>query len=416
MATLITVTVLFFIVSLVAAYTSRNLVFDQRTATNQLRSTQALEAAEAGVEWALAMLNHGRITAACSTSTVATDTSFRQRYLQIDPVTGVISRLTPAGVELRPSCVADGAGGWTCDCPSDAAPTLAEPSSDQVLPAFRVRFSAVPGPGPARPGLIRIESNGCTRLDDNCLNFGGQGLGGEGRATVTAVIGLVSALPTVPTAALTAGSEVDWSGGTLTVTNDDRLANGITIQARGSVDVSDIALASAPGTPANDSVRDTDTSLPDTADRFFAGYFSAWPDTFEQQPAALRLDCSATCNGQTLRDAAELNPGRVLWAAGDVLLDSAGDIGSPNSPVLLVVDGGQLLGDEVAATVHGLVYLRNGVWDEQWQGQLRGALVAQGDVQGSGSPGIVFSRAHLETLRRTSGSFVRVPGGWRDWP
>jgi hypothetical protein len=44
-ATLTVVMVLFFIMALVAAYSSRNMVFEQRTATNQLRSTQALEAA-----------------------------------------------------------------------------------------------------------------------------------------------------------------------------------------------------------------------------------------------------------------------------------------------------------------------------------------------------------------------------------
>jgi Tfp pilus assembly protein PilX len=54
-ATLIVVLVLFFVVSLVAAYTNRNLIFEQRTASNQYRSTQALEAAEAGLEWAISM-------------------------------------------------------------------------------------------------------------------------------------------------------------------------------------------------------------------------------------------------------------------------------------------------------------------------------------------------------------------------
>jgi hypothetical protein len=32
---------LFFIISMVAAYTSRNLIFEQRTSANQYRSTQA---------------------------------------------------------------------------------------------------------------------------------------------------------------------------------------------------------------------------------------------------------------------------------------------------------------------------------------------------------------------------------------
>ena len=43
--------VLFFIMSLVAAYASRNLIFEQRTSANNYRSTQAFEAAEAGLEW-----------------------------------------------------------------------------------------------------------------------------------------------------------------------------------------------------------------------------------------------------------------------------------------------------------------------------------------------------------------------------
>ena len=41
-ATLAVVALLFFIVSLVAAYTNRNLIFEQRTSGNQFRATQAL--------------------------------------------------------------------------------------------------------------------------------------------------------------------------------------------------------------------------------------------------------------------------------------------------------------------------------------------------------------------------------------
>ena len=54
-ATLIVVMLLFFIVSLVAAYAGRNLIFEQKTSANQYRATQAFEAADAGLEWALAV-------------------------------------------------------------------------------------------------------------------------------------------------------------------------------------------------------------------------------------------------------------------------------------------------------------------------------------------------------------------------
>ncbi len=64
-AALTVVMVLFFVMALVAAYTNRNLVFEQRISANSYRATRALEAADAGVEWTLAMLNGGRATANC---------------------------------------------------------------------------------------------------------------------------------------------------------------------------------------------------------------------------------------------------------------------------------------------------------------------------------------------------------------
>ena len=59
-AALIVVMMLFFVISMVAAYASRNLIFEQKTSANQYRATQAFEAAEAGLEWAAAMLNGAR--------------------------------------------------------------------------------------------------------------------------------------------------------------------------------------------------------------------------------------------------------------------------------------------------------------------------------------------------------------------
>ena len=143
-AALMVVMVLFFVVSLVAAYASRNLIFEQRTSVNQYRSTQAFEAAEAGLEWAMGLLNSGRLTAACQAATDVTLSSFRDRYLSIDPVTGVVTPRTwsLAGVPqiLQPSCVR-GAAGWVCDCPSAAAPVLAAPGGVGSFPAFSVRFA-----------------------------------------------------------------------------------------------------------------------------------------------------------------------------------------------------------------------------------------------------------------------------------
>ena len=185
-ATLIVVMVLFFIISLVAAYTSRNLIFQQRTANNQYRSTQALEVAEAGLEWAISMLNHGRIDDACVGSTNTANTTFRQRYLDVDDAGRMTARPNAAGGDLLPTCVSNGTGGWTCSCPTTGASTLVPSSTTtQVLPAFRVRFQRIIPSDPVnsalarQPGLVRVQVVGCTRLDastgDQCLTFNGQG-------------------------------------------------------------------------------------------------------------------------------------------------------------------------------------------------------------------------------------------------
>ncbi len=72
------------------------------------------------------------------------NTSFRQRYLGIEPTSGLVA---PAGVPTAgferpawPSCVFDGTD-WNCSCPDDGAPALAAPAGAGIFPAFRIRFS-----------------------------------------------------------------------------------------------------------------------------------------------------------------------------------------------------------------------------------------------------------------------------------
>ncbi len=226
-ATLIVVMVIFFIVSLVAAYASRNLIFEQKTSANQYRATQAFDAAEAGIEWAQAMLNGGRIDANCNASVNVADTSFRVRNLNLDATTG---RFTPvdwvnAGVSeptLWPSCVR-GAGGWTCSCPTNSAPVLAAPAGSGAFPAFRIRFFRVTLPD--QPGAVRIESTGCTRLDDACLQSA-QGTAGEAAARVSVVLALSPALTTPPSAAMTVRGAFDAAAANTALINVDATPAG----------------------------------------------------------------------------------------------------------------------------------------------------------------------------------------------
>jgi hypothetical protein len=430
-ASLVVVAVLFLILSLVAAYTNRNLIFEQRTSGNLYRSTQAFEAAEAGVEWSLTMLNAGRLDASCTPSVNVADTTFRQRYLAIDPSSGVVS---PAGVltpgfesTVWPSCVFNG-NDWNCSCPAAGAPALAAPAGTAIFPAFRVRFSRA---SVTQPGVVRLEVNGCTRLDDDCLNFPAQAVGGEGRATVTTLIALRSALPAPPLAALTVQGDIDVGAATLSAFNADAASGGISILA-GSFGGNPLPPATMDyggpaGTPPDRSIRTqaalpVDRTPPYTEATLFTHMFAIWPDLYRGQPGAVVLDCSAGCNAQTVRDAAQANPGRVLWADGNLTLAGGGDIGSPAAPVLLVVAGSDADADgvfdaqvEIDVDLHGLLMVFADEWDSAGSGMVRGAVLTDGNLAGAGGFTAVYDRALLDRLRWTTGTFVRVPGGWRDF-
>lgn len=422
-ATLIVVMVLFFIVSLVAAYTNRNLIFEQRTSTNQYRSTQALEAAEAGVEWALAMLNHQRITATCSNSAVGTDPSYRQRYVITDPATGNLTPRPKAdGTPRSQACVFNGTD-WTCSCPEDADPAPAQPAGNDVFPAFRVWLEQIMPPGgpPSSPGVIRIHAVGCTRLDlVTCLALNSQGLSQEGRAEVKVLAALTGNAVSPPSAAVLARNDITLTAAA-SAFNAEPAGSGITLQAGGAISSPNVVLHSTPGTPGSESIVDNDPALnlaaavPFSADdRMFATVFNMTSASFQQQPAAWVLACGGTCTAADVRAAIVTHPGRPLWLQGNLDVDSIGDIASAAEPVLLVIEG-SLTFSTAGVTIYGLVYTKTADWITAGSGEIRGAAVAEGRISGAGTPTIVRDSDVLLRLRYGSGSFVRVPGSWVDF-
>ena len=446
-ASLIVVMVLFFIMSLVAAYTSRNLIFEQRTSVNQYRAIQAFEAAEAGIEWAIAQLNGGRIDGSCLEAGVTNaDTSFRQRYLAIntnpapDPASGMVTALTQPPVPGNPAvprragCVWNGTA-WICSCPSDNNPALAIPAGTGIFPAFWVSFSTV---DVSRPGVVQIISNGCTRVDVACLSSAANASNVEGRALVTALVALQGAVATPPVAALTVFGAVDRAGAVnpLSVYNTDVDRGGLTIQASGAVQTANVSFGSVPGTPGSASFIEGDPPMSrlldplpadlvaqgqTPPDRAFASTFALWPSTSRLQPSALRLTCPVAGCRAALSDAVALHPDRVIWIDGDLTLESAGDIGSPPNPADLTVAGpaviiatGNLIVPAAGARVFGLVYTRSGGWTGR--GEIQGAAIAEGNLAATAAQTVVYNATVLDTLRLRAGSFVRVPGGWRDFP
>ena len=406
---------LFFAMCLVAAYANRGMVFEQRASTNQYRAAQALEAAEAGIEWTIAQLNHPqRIDGECLPSSDPADASFRERFLRpqpdsarLEPVTWMVGT-TP--VALQPACVRT-AVGWSCQCPSQGLPSLdAVDASDGLShPAFAIQFSAE-----SQPGLIRITSIGCSSADGPCRPSS------PGRPDATArlqvVLGLLPGLRVAPTAALTAKGSIDVGTAALGVHNLDVASGGITVRTGGIVNGSALRLTTAPGGAAEASLSAQDAALAAIdSDRLFATHFGVDPASWTTHAAVQTIDCRSECAVRVATAIDGVTANRMVSIIGDARLAGPVTLGSASQPVVLVVDGALTLSGDV--TLYGLVYADEIHWNDgsSPQAQARGAMISASTYSGNGTPDLHYDAAMLRALQLHTGSFTRVPGSWRDF-
>jgi PilX N-terminal len=451
-ATLVVVMLLFFVVTLAAAYASRNMIFEQRTAANQYKSTSAQEAAEAGIEWAVTMLNSGRIDEFCEPTTDADKPSFRKLYLSHDADGKILPKLNASSEEPWAACVNTGSG-WSCYCPGpDGTLPSPLPTSTQAFAVrFKSRFSGTPL---GRPGVVRIEANGCTNSNIECLTAGRAELGYPAcETTACSMLSQYPALKLTPDAAITAGGVV--GGARLEAYNTD-LRTGIAIHSGGGISVSPVlTLGGPPGVPEVQlkAADDAEIAALDAYDEdcnlcMFSSVFGLRPDTYRQQQAVVEVDCgSAGCTsasttsalgralaasrgGSHALDTATgnyIDRGSAVWLKGTGGLNitsATDDIGSPTAPVVLIVEGPVNI--SAAVKIYGVVYAASATLSygpgtaAPSEATIRGALVTAGNVTGNGTaanPGrVIYDPTILSYASKFNGNFVRVPGTWRDFP
>lgn len=413
-ATLTTTLLLLFVMTLVVGVANRNLIFEQRSSANQLRSTRAFEAAEAGLEWALAMLNSDTtIDANCAPSAAPGGTSFRRRFVNYDAAS---RNFTPrawsdAGsiVPLQAACVRTD-GGWSCSCPSSGHPTLAAPPDGGSHPAFALRFVAA-----GRAGTLNVVATGCDQFAPACL----PGLAGAPRGAASAqvqiTLGLLPALASLPAAALTARGDI-MAGGTLSLANTDVASGGLTAQAGGSVALANADLATVPGAPAASSIaaQDGDLATLDTP-RMISRFLGLDRNRWLSLPGAHSLSCPVDCTRALVETLGTDIDRPMLWITNDLQLEGPLTVGSPQRPVLLVVDGQIRLAGGVH--VHGTIISLAATWDSTGTANaaIHGALISAGSVIGDGTPSVVYDAGVLARLHGEFGTFARVPGSWRDF-
>lgn len=423
-AALTVVMVLFFVMALVAAYTNRNLLFEQRISANGYRATRALEAADAGVEWTLAMLNGGRVNASCTRPApgdpgIAGLTDFRSRYLvpAASETFGEGAFDLPWGQvpanRTYPACIiVDGALRCVCPAVGEAAANIGAPG-DGIGSAFRVTFRLF-NDDTARGGAIQFITRGCANPgtgNTSCFAQTDNPPGVDSATALITTVGLVRALPVAPKAVLTAGTTVNAPAG-LQVANGD-FASGITVHAGISVTPGGASRFESAAGGGNDGRIDSDAALQALSDQgaepWFRSQFVLDRASYQRQPAAVRIDCAAGCNGAAIAAAVLLNPRNPIWAEGDVNLDAAGALGSAADPVMLIVNGNLTVSADVLAT--GFVHAEQISWTAPaatWDG----ALVSRTSFAAATAATLRYNKAALDVIRLRYGSFVRVPGGW----
>ncbi|MDH4392335.1 MAG: PilX N-terminal domain-containing pilus assembly protein [Aquabacterium sp.] len=423
-AALTVVMVLFFVMALVAAYTNRNLVFEQRVSANSYRATRALEAADAGVEWTLAMLNGGRTTANCTVpSGIAAPglTDFRSRYLvpSTDESNGEGAfelpwTTVPANIRYPACIIVNGAP--RCICPAaGAVPANINPPGDGIGSAFRITFRLFHSGIVVRGGAVQFVSRGCSSPGDGATSCFAQNDDlpqTDGATAVIATVGLVRALPVAPKAALTAGTTISAvAPGRLEVSNGD-FTSGWTAHAGGVIDAPGSRFVGPAGSGADGQIGGDTVLLAKSvegAEPWFRALFVLDTATYERQPAVVRLNCAAGCTRTNIADALLLNPRNPIWADGNVNIDAAGELGTAADPMMLIVTGNLTISGN--AVMRGFVHATDISWTAA-AATLDGAAVARTTFNATGVATVRYDKAALDTIRLRYGSFVRVPGGW----
>ncbi|MES2714768.1 MAG: PilX N-terminal domain-containing pilus assembly protein [Pseudomonadota bacterium] len=419
-AALTVVMVLFFVMALVAAYTNRNLVFEQRISANSYRATRALEAADAGVEWTIAMLNAGRTTANCTqpgAGAAAGLGDFRSRYLvpSSNSANGEGAFELPWGQvpanRVYPACIiVDGA--LRCICPAlGEAPADIGAPADGIGSAFRITFRLF-NDTTARGGAMQFLSRGCANPgagNTACFAQTDDQPGVDGSTSVIATVGLVRALPVEPKATLTVGTTAD---GEMRVSNGD-FASGFTVHAGGAITPAGASRFEPPVGTAGDGLIPNDNVLASLqalgAEAWFRAQFTLDRASYQRQPATIRLPCAAGCNSAAIANALLMNPRNPIWADGNVNLDTADALGTAADPMMLIVDGNLTVSGN--AQFSGFVHANRITWDAAtatWDG----AMVSMTSFTANAPATLRYNKAMLDTIRLRYGSFVRAPGGW----
>jgi len=406
---------LLFATTLTVLYLHRGLVFEQKASANQMNSTKALEAAEAGIEWATGMLNAPYdIDSACNFQTT-TNTSFRKHYVltrwnaAVNPSTDV----APA-VDVFPGCRISSAG-LSCNC-RDAGTGVADLGTT-LVPSFTVRFETIAGD----PEAVRVTSSGCTAMGTACADA--TAADADANARVSVILKLKPVMRAAPAAPLTCGTTCQV-GGSANIDNTNVPTNGVLVNAGAGITTAPgVSLATLPGQPPGNALVGNDASLSALSStdptcsnsNMFKAYFGTTIEAYRNAPSTRVLSCSGASDCSSRLDAAYNDGWRSFYFDSDLHLSGNATLGSQLDPVTIVTPNAM----DINGTwdIYGLIFSNSAQWNDLGTGSatIHGAQISCAAYQNNGNGTLTYDADALKNARRLNALLVRVPGSWRDF-
>lgn len=397
--TLLTAVIILMLATILVIAVSRTTIMEQRISGNEIRSRQALEAAEAGLNFGLAYV-----------------TQTTQGGLTV-----------PSGADKDKNSVAD----------TIALTTITTGTSNQYSVKFcdpTVSLATISCPD--APGAVTCTAAPATYLRTPRIVACGWSDDGLGRSMVSQGVGTVGALAKSPTNPLTAKGAVNVSG-SATVTN---YYNNLTVWSGGSLSdignagktfvrnptISPPAASTAPPAPPSSCsssadyvcATDKNTTGPDvidadptlsnlTVDQLFYNYFGV-ADVDAYQDSIASMAEVAPADVSTLDGVKQ----EAFVVSGDITSTMNVTIGSREQPVVMIIDGDWTGGGNT--TIYGVVYVRGNI-DLTGNKTIYGGMVVEGTVSGTGSLDVIYDPLVTGNAEDYVGKAGLIPGSWRDW-
>lgn len=400
-ASLLTAVVLLTCITLVALFTSKTVVMETKMAADDYRTSQATAAAQAAMDQAVAYYGVSntldRFDNNNTTPFAVTTTAGADGILDYSITSPMTITLTSGSQTTRGQFYFNNTTGNICNSPTgnkmDKGMLVATGWSDDNTAVRTItqcvnKAKILNDDGPAQPfithGGIGIAGNATfiNRFTNSNVWTGGS-LGSAGAAFATYL-----------RPANKQFSDLTWAekiAGCANPCDPDTASNNVRL------------VSNTKAGYGVDVIGDDPTLGNLTADETFAMFFA---DT----RAATKS--SASDDGQMYTNIVDAtDKGGTIWIEGS---GSAPNIGSPDNPAILVVNGDLTIGSN--ATIYGVVYVI-GTLTINGSPNIYGSLISEsGTTAGNGSPTLVFVPWFGgDSSSEQPGDPAPISGSWKDW-